>query len=119
MHADNRQSTQRHVFRISVCIVPATRRLARNKTVIFKRQPRYAPEMNGISNYFVVFLAVMHLCVQSHAYYVCDHDDVETEEVSVRNLVFVVLRNLELYWTFKEVPIPISCYPRIRLTVLE
>ena len=69
--------------------------------------------MNGISNYFVVFLAVMYLCVQSHASYVCDHDDVDTEEVSIRNYVsfFVGLRNLELYWTFKEVPIPISLLP--------
>ena len=87
IHTDNRQSTQRHVFRISVCIVPTTRRLARNKTVISKRQPRYAPEMNGISKHFVVFLAVMHLCVQLHAAYVCDHDEVETEEVSIRNYV--------------------------------
>ena len=43
--------------------------------------------MNGLNNYFVVFLAVMHLCVQLHASYVCNHDDLEMEEVCIRNLL--------------------------------
>ena len=43
--------------------------------------------MNGLSDYFVVFLSVMHLFVELHASYVCNHDDLEMEEVSILNFV--------------------------------